>query len=74
MSNAEKIEFRCKGCGKLLAVTDGNANIVCPRCSGMNKLSIQTRKIEFIPRNMRSRKTQPHPKDADAAREGQGND
>lgn len=55
MSNTEKIEFRCKGCDKLLAVTDGNTNIVCPRCSGMNKLNINTKKIIFIPRNMRNR-------------------
>ncbi len=57
MSNVEKIEFRCKGCDKLLAVTDGNTNIVCPRCSGMNKLNIKTRNISFIPRNMRNRTT-----------------
>lgn len=56
MNNTEKIEFRCKGCDKLLAVTDGNTNIVCPRCSGMNKLNIETRKITFISRGMRNRK------------------
>ena len=55
MSNTEKIEFRCKGCDKLLAVTDGNTNIVGPRCSGMNKLNIETRKIKCISRNMRNR-------------------
>ena len=57
MNNTEKIEFRCKGCDKLLAVTDGNTNIVCPRCSGMNKLNIETRKITFVSRSMRNRKT-----------------
>lgn len=57
MSNAGKIEFRCKGCDKLLAVTDGNTNIVCPRCSGMNKLNIETKKVTFISRSMRNRTT-----------------
>lgn len=57
MRSVEKIDFRCKGCDKLLAVTDGNTNIVCPRCSGMNKLNIETGKIKFIPRNMRNRTT-----------------
>ncbi len=53
----KKIEFRCKGCGKLLAETDGNTDIVCPRCSGMNKLNIKTGYIVFVSRKMRSRTT-----------------
>lgn len=52
---AEKIEFRCEGCGKLLCNTDGNTDIVCPRCSGLNKLNIATRQITFISRKMRQR-------------------
>lgn len=53
----KKIEFRCKGCEKLLAVTDGNSDIVCPRCGGMNKLNIETKHIVFISRKMRNRTT-----------------
>lgn len=52
-----KIEFRCKGCGKMLGVTDGNTDIVCPRCGGMNKLDIATKKIKFTSKSMRQRKT-----------------
>ena len=57
MNNAEKMEFRCKGCAKLLAVTDGNTNIVCPRCGGMNKLNIESKKVTYISREMRVRAT-----------------
>lgn len=52
-----KIEFRCKGCGKMLANTNGDTDIVCPRCGGMNKLSIETKQIAFITRKMRQRTT-----------------
>lgn len=52
-----KMEFRCKGCGKLLAKTDGNSDIVCSRCGGMNKLKIKTGSITFISRKMRNRTT-----------------
>lgn len=51
----KKIEFRCDGCGKLLGNTDGNTDIVCPRCGGMNKLHIATGHIVFIPKKMRQR-------------------
>lgn len=54
---ANKIEFRCKGCSKLLATTNGDTDIVCPRCGGMNKLSIGTNRIEFTPKRMRQRTT-----------------
>lgn len=50
-----KIEFRCEGCGKMLGVTDGNTDIVCPRCGGLNKLNIATRNIMFISKKMRQR-------------------
>ena len=53
----EKIEFRCEGCGKMLGNTDGNTDIVCPRCGGLNKLNIETRKITFISKKMRHRTT-----------------
>lgn len=52
-----KIEFRCEGCGKMLGNTDGNTDIVCPRCGGMNKLNIATNKITFISKKMRHRTT-----------------
>lgn len=53
----KKTEFRCKGCGKLLAMTDGNADIVCPRCGGLNKLNVETKNIVFISRKTRNRTT-----------------
>lgn len=52
-----KIEFRCKGCGKMLGNTDGNTDIVCPRCGGLNKLNITTKQITFISKKMRQRST-----------------
>ena len=54
---ANKIEFRCEGCGKMLGVTDGNTDIVCPRCGGLNKLNIETKQISFISKKMRHRPT-----------------
>jgi phage FluMu protein Com len=48
-----KIEFRCKNCRKLLCNTDGNTDIVCPRCGGLNDLDIDTRKIRYIPKSER---------------------
>lgn len=54
---ANKIEFRCEGCGKMLGVTDGNTDIVCPRCGGLNKLNIETKQISFISKKMRHRQT-----------------
>ena len=35
-----KIHFRCIGCNKLLAKTDGDAEIKCPRCGMINRLSV----------------------------------
>lgn len=52
-----KKEFRCEGCKKLLANTDGNTDIVCPRCGGLNKLNVGTMQITFISRKMRQRTT-----------------
>lgn len=48
-----KIEFRCKGCAKMLAYTNGDTDIVCPRCGGMNKLNIETKQIVFTTKKMR---------------------
>lgn len=47
----EKVEFRCASCGRLLAKTDGNTEIKCPRCGAINKYNAETGKIEFIPRS-----------------------
>lgn len=52
-----KIEFRCEGCGKMLGNTDGNTDIVCPRCGGLNKLNIATKHVTFISKKMRQRQT-----------------
>lgn len=52
-----KIELRCEGCGKLLGNTDGNTDIVCPRCGGLNKLNIATKHVTFISKRMRQRQT-----------------
>lgn len=52
-----KIEIRCEGCRKMLGVTDGNTDIVCPRCGGLNKLEIKTKKITFVSKKMRQRQT-----------------
>lgn len=35
-----KINFRCIGCNKLLAKTDGDTEIKCPRCGIINRLKV----------------------------------
>lgn len=44
---ADKTEFRCAYCGKLLAKTDGNTDIKCPRCGTMNYLDAATGEIKY---------------------------
>ena len=41
----------------MLGITDGNTDIVCPRCGGLNKLNIETKQISFISKKMRHRPT-----------------
>lgn len=41
------IDFRCKKCGRLLGRTDGNTEIACPRCSGINTINILTKEITY---------------------------
>lgn len=53
----DKIKFRCDNCRKLLGEVEGDANIVCPRCGGLNKLNAQTGRVVYISRKMRERKT-----------------
>lgn len=35
-----KINFRCIGCNKLLAKTDGDTEIKCPRCGIINRITV----------------------------------
>ena len=45
-----KKDMRCVSCGKLLAKTDGNTEIVCPRCGAMNRYDAETNTIDCEPR------------------------
>ena len=54
MYGDNKAAFRCKGCGKLLAKTDGDTTIVCPRCGGVNSLTVETMKIRFVSKSDRN--------------------
>lgn len=42
--------MRCVSCGKLLAKTDGNTEIVCPRCGALNRYDPKTRTIDCEPK------------------------
>ena len=46
-------DFRCVGCGKKLAETNGDTAIVCPRCGDLNRYNAKTHRIEHIPRKER---------------------
>jgi phage FluMu protein Com len=43
-------DFRCKQCNKLLGRVAGDSEIACPRCSGLNKLSFDSKSISFTPK------------------------
>ena len=51
----KKIDMRCVSCGKLLAKTDGNTEIVCPRCGSMNRYDAKTNTIDCEPKRNRMR-------------------
>ena len=51
----EKIEFRCASCGKLLAKTNGDTDIKCPRCGAMNMYDAVTGKVKYTPKTLKDR-------------------
>lgn len=40
-------DFRCTQCNKLLGKVEGNTEILCPRCGGINELDIETKEIKY---------------------------
>ena len=42
----KNFEMRCGSCGKLLAKTNGNTEIVCPRCGAMNTYDPKTNTVD----------------------------
>ena len=40
-------DFRCTQCNKLLGKVEGNTEILCPRCGGINELDIKTKEIKY---------------------------
>ena len=57
MNTEMMVEMRCTSCGKLLAKTDGNTEIVCPRCGAKNSYDATTGKIKCEVRKQRQRST-----------------
>lgn len=57
MNQEKKVEFRCKGCGKLLGSVAGDCDIVCSRCGGLNKFDYKSGLVKFFSKNLRNRKT-----------------
>jgi len=43
-------EFRCADCGRLLAKTNGDTEIKCPRCGAINRYIVASGKVECIPK------------------------
>jgi len=43
-------EFRCANCGRLLAKTNGDTEIKCPRCGAINRYIAVSGKVEYIPK------------------------
>ena len=52
---AEKIEFRCACCGKLLAKTNGDTDIKCPRCGSMNYFNAASGDVKYTPKLRKER-------------------
>lgn len=48
------IDFRCKKCDKLLGKVTGNAEIMCPRCGGVNFYNRNTKEIKYTSRLRKS--------------------
>ena len=46
----DKTDFRCGNCGRLLARTDGNTEIKCPRCGALNQYNAETGKVLSVPK------------------------
>jgi len=40
-------DFRCAGCRKLLARTNGDTEVKCPRCGALNTYNSETGKVEL---------------------------
>lgn len=53
----QRIDMRCKSCGKLLCKTDGNTEIVCPRCGSLNRYDPRTNTIDCEPKRNRQMRT-----------------
>ena len=49
----EKREIRCAACNRMLATTNGDTDIVCRRCGGLNQYNAETGKIVYIPKSQR---------------------
>jgi phage FluMu protein Com len=47
-------DFRCKQCNKLLGRVSGNAEIACPRCGGLNRISFDSKSITYLPKAKKS--------------------
>lgn len=43
-------EFRCKKCDRLLGKVDGDAEIVCVRCGGINTYHRKSGEVTYISR------------------------
>lgn len=54
---AEVIDFRCANCGRLLAKTDGNTEIKCPRCGAINTYCAADNTIKCSPKDKAERST-----------------
>jgi phage FluMu protein Com len=43
-------EFYCEKCNKLLGKVKSDAEIICPRCGGINQLNYKAKEIKYITR------------------------
>lgn len=51
----QMIELRCKKCNRLLGKVSGSAEIVCPRCGGINIYSYINNKTTYQSRLKKQR-------------------
>jgi len=46
----EYYELHCQKCDRVLAKVRGDAEIICPRCGGINILSFDSKEVKYISR------------------------
>lgn len=59
-ADMKMVDFRCANCGRLLAKTNGDTEVKCPRCGAVNKYIMASGKVEYTPKTARRTASDEH--------------